>query len=288
MLGDGDESREGGVGGWVGAPADDEATFGGGAGEGPEDHFGGKVFGLGGAHERRAHTCADEADAVSAGPDFFGDARRHSRGGEGGEDAVVETRVVRAGEEDEGRGREIAQVELSAPCEWMIGGEEDTVFFLKQNVSAQAGRGRVGMEKAAGEVAGLKGGELGGGGGFGELEFDARMAAVELAQDRREDGGHGEAGEGDAHVADLAVGEGFEFSGQGGETAEEGFDAFEEVAASGGEFGTAAGAVEEVGAEGGLELGERAAESGLGDREGFRGFAKVELAGQLAEIDEVA
>jgi 3-isopropylmalate/(R)-2-methylmalate dehydratase large subunit len=89
-------------------------------------------------------------------------------------------------------------------------------------------------------------------------------------------------------VADLAVGEGAKFAGQGGETAKEWLDAFEEETAGGCQFGAATGAVEEIGAEGGLKLSEGAAERGLGDGEGLGGFAEMELAGQLAKIDEVA
>src|SRR5690606_20392151 len=98
----------------------------------------------------------------------------------------------------------------------------------------------------------------------------------------------GQTGEGDADVSDLAGGESFDFGGDGRERAEEGFDSIEEEAAGGRDFDAAAGAVEEVGVEGGLELGNGAAERGLGDGEGFRGFAKVELRGDLAEVNEVA
>jgi hypothetical protein len=168
----------------MGAPAKDEAAFRGGAGEGAEDDLSRKIFCLGGAHEGGADAGADEAHAVRAGPDFFGDARGDARGGKGGEDTIVETGVMRAGKKHERRRREIPKVKLTAAGEGVIGGEEDAVFFLKQEVSAEAGGGRIGVEETAGEVAGLQSGELGGGGGFVKLEFDAGVSAVELAENR--------------------------------------------------------------------------------------------------------
>ena len=105
--------------------------------------------------------------------------------------------------------RAFCMAEFAAAGEGMVGREQHAVFLLQQDVRAQAGRGRVGVEKTAGEIAGLQRGELGRGGRFVELEPDAGVAAVKFADDRRQDRGHGQAGKGNAHMADLAVGEGF-------------------------------------------------------------------------------
>jgi hypothetical protein len=113
------------------------------------------------------------------------------------------------------------------------------------------------------------------------------MTTVKLAQDRGQHGRHGQPRERDAHLAGLTVGEGPQISRQGREAAEVGLDTLEEQAPGGREFGAAAGAVEEIGAEGRFELGEGATEGRLSDGEGFGGFAKMQLAGQLAEINEV-
>ena len=167
------------------------------------------MFGLAWAHKRRAHARANEADAVGAGPDFLGDPRGHAGGCKRREHAVVKPGIVRAGEKDERGRREVDQAEFAATGEGMVGREQHAVFLLQQDVRAQAGRGRVGVEKTAGEIAGLQRGELGRGGRFVELEPDAGVAAVKFADDRRQDRGHGQAGKGNAHMADLAVGEGF-------------------------------------------------------------------------------
>ena len=65
------------------------------------------------------------------------------------------------------------------------GGEEDTVEFAEQNAGADARRGRIGVKKATGDVAGLERGELGGRGGLGQFEADAGMETMKLADDRR-------------------------------------------------------------------------------------------------------
>jgi hypothetical protein len=80
----------------------------------------------------------------------------------------------------------------------------------------------------------------------------------------------------------------FRSEGRAARPRRRGFDAIEEETSGGGELGAAAGAVEQVGAERGFKLREGTAQSGLGDGEGLGGFSKVQLAGQLAEIDEVA
>ena len=286
--GDLDESGEGGVGRRGFAPADDEAAFGSGAFERTENDFGWKMLGFGRCHERCTETGADKTDGVGAGPDLFGDARGESGAVEGGEDAVVVAGIVRAGKDDERRGGEIAELKMRTRSERVIGGEQDAVAFAKQETRVKMGRGSVGVEKSAGEVAGFERGELDGGGGLVELDANAGEALVEFAQDSGEDGGHREAGEGDTDVSDLAGGERFDFVGDRSEGAQQRFGAIEQQATGGSDFDAAARAIEEIGVEGGFELGDGAAERGLGDGERFGGFAKVELSGDLAEVDEVA
>ena len=119
-------------------------------------------------------------------------------------------------------------------------GKEDAVELAEQDARADAGRRCIGVEETAGDVAGLERGELGGGGRFGEFEADAGMEAVKLANDRRQHGGHGEARERDAHVADLAAGKGLKVGGNGGDGPENGFKAVEEEPAGRGDLDAAA------------------------------------------------
>jgi hypothetical protein len=113
------------------------------------------------------------------------------------------------------------------------------------------------------------------------------MEAVKLTDDRREHGGHGEAGEGDAHVADLAAGEGLKVGGNRRNGAENGLEAFEQQFAGGRDLDAAARAIEEIGIERGFELGDGAAEGGLRDDQRLGGFAEMELTRDLAEVNEV-
>lgn len=239
-------------------------------------------------HERGAEAGADETDGVGAGPDFLGDARGQAGAVERGEDAIVEPGIVRARKHDERRRGEIAELEFGARGEWVGGGEQHAVALAQEQARVQARRGRVGMKKAARERAGVERGELSGSRGFVEFDADAGEALAERAQDAGQHGGHREAGERDADVTDLAGGKRLEFGGNCGERTEERFDALEEQATGGRDLDAAAGAVEQIGGEGGLELGDGAAERGLRDRERLGGLTEMKLARDLAEIDEVA
>lgn len=172
--------------------------------------------------------------------------------------------------------------------EGVCGREQDAVELAEQDASAHAGRGCIRVEEAARDVAGLERGELRGRGGLGEFEADAGMEAVKLANNGRQHGGHSEAGESDAHVADLAASEGPEVGGNGRDRAEDGFEAFEEKPAGRGELDAAARAIEQIGVERRLQLGDGPAQGGLGDGEDLSGLAEMELAGDLAEVNEVA
>lgn len=286
--GDLDEGGEGGVGRRGFAPADHEATFGGGTFEGAENDLGRKVLGFGRRHESGAETGANESNGIGARPNLFGDARRETGAGKGGEDAVVVTGIVRARKDDEWRRGKIPKLKMRATGERMSGGKEDPVAFAEQEAGMKVRCRGVGVEKAAGEIAGFERGELGGRGRFVEFDANAREALVELAENARKDGGHGEAGEGDPDVSDLTGSERLEFGGNGHERTKEWFDAFEEKASRGRDFYPAAGAIEEVSAEGGFELGNRTAEGGLRDGEAFGGFAEVKLGGDFAKVDQVA
>jgi hypothetical protein len=167
------------------------------------------------------------------------------------------------------------------------GGEQEAVALAEEDVGAHAGGRGVGVKEAAGDFAGEECGELRRSRGLGKLEADAGMAAVKLTDERREHRRHGEAGEGDAHVPDLSAGESLEIARDSGEGTELGLDPLEEEFPGRRDFDTAPRAVKEVGVEGGFELSYGAAEGGLGDAEGLGSFAKMELAGDLAEIDEV-
>ena len=106
--------------------------------------------------------------------------------------------------------------------------EKNAIELAEEDAGADTGSGSVRVEETAGDLAGLEGSELGGCRGLGELEADAGMAAVKLADDRREHGGHGEAGKGDAHVADLAAGECLKVGGNRRDGAENGLEAFQQ------------------------------------------------------------
>ena len=166
-------------------------------------------------------------------------------------------------------------------------GEENAVELAEEDAGADTGSGSVRVEETAGDLAGLEGSELGGCRGLGELKADAGMAAVKLANDWREHGGHGEAGKRDAHVADLAAGEGLKVGGNRRDGAENGLETFEQQFAGGRDLDTAARAIEKIGIERGFELGDGAAEGGLRDHQRLGRFAKMELPRDLAEVNEV-
>ena len=171
----------------------------------------------------------------------------------------------------------------------MAGREKQAVALAEKQARADAGRGRrAGVEKTAAEFAGLERDELRGGGRFVEFEADAGESAAEFAENAGQDGGHREAGEGDADVSLFAARERLDFATGGGEGAEDRLDAFGEGAAGGGEFDAAARAHEKLGADGGLKLHDLAAERGLRDGERLGGFAEMELARDLEEVNEVA
>jgi len=167
-------------------------------------------------------------------------------------------------------------------------GEENAVELAEEDAGADTGSGRVGVEETAGDLAGLERDELGGCRGLGELEADPGMEAVKLTDDRREHGGHGEAGKGDAHVADLAAGEGLKVGGNRRNGAENGLEAIAQQFAGGRDLDAAARAIEEIGIERGFELGDGAAEGGLRNGKRLGGFAEMELTRDLAEVNEVA
>ena len=88
-------------------------------------------------------------------------------------------------------------------------------------------------------------------------------------------------------MANLATGEGLKVGGNRSDGAQDGGEAFEEELTGGRDLDAAARAVEEIGVECGFELGDGAAEGGLRDGERLGGFTEMELAGDLAEINEV-
>ena len=101
--------REGGFGCNGLTPAEDEATFGGGTGERQKGDLGREVLRLGRCHERGTETGADEADAVGAGPDFFGDARGDTGTRKRGQNTVIKTRIMRARKQHERSVGEVAE-----------------------------------------------------------------------------------------------------------------------------------------------------------------------------------
>src|SRR5688572_13885311 len=101
----------------------------------------------------------------------------------------------------------------------MCGRQQNSVSLFQQKTRMQLGRWSVGMEKTTRESAGLQCRELGGGGGFVELDAHAGKAAIELAQNSGEDSRHREAGESDSDVPKLAGGQRVEFAGNRSEAA---------------------------------------------------------------------
>jgi hypothetical protein len=83
-------------------------------------------------HERNAKSRPHQADAVSAWPDLLGDARSDARLGKGRENTVVEPRVIGAGKKHKRRRGEVAQAELGAFAERMVGREEDTISLPQE------------------------------------------------------------------------------------------------------------------------------------------------------------
>src|SRR5215216_3386485 len=141
------------------------------------------------------------------------------------------------------------------------------------------------MKKTAADIAGMERGELGGGGRFGEFEANAGVEPVELAQDFGQDGRHRQTGERDAQMTHLAASECSQIGWNGGESAEQGFDAIEEQTSGRGDFDAASGSVQQIGIKRRFKLRNGAAQRRLSDCETLGGLAKVQLPGDLPEVN---
>ncbi len=111
---------------------------------------------------------------------------------------------------------------------------------------------------------------------------------MEFPQDVGQDGRHREPREGDPQPPDPALGDGLHVRRDAHEGGEHRLDLLDKRGARRGQLHPAAGAGEQPGAKGRLQLRDLAAERGLGDRERLGGLPEMEPASDLAEIDEVA
>lgn len=282
-MSDGEESVREGAGGRSVPPGEGEAADGGGADETTEDDLGGQVLRFGGAHERGTEAGAHEADRVGARPDFLGDVGNYARLGECGEGAVVEAGVVDAREKHERDVGEVTEFKHAAAGERVIGGQDNAVGFLEKEAGLKTVGQGVGMEEAAGDVVLAQGGDLAGGGRLVELDADAGMRALKLAQDRGQHGRHGEVGEAHARDAVLTGGDGGELGGETVELAQPRLDAGEEGGARDGELDATLGADKKGEVERGLELGDLAAEGELRDAQGLGVTAEMEVLRNLGK-----
>jgi hypothetical protein len=168
----------------------------------------------------------------------------------------------------------------------MRGGEKDAVAFAQQEPGFHAGHGGVRMKEPARDVSVLQRRELTRGRRLREFEPDAGVVLVKFAEDFRQDGGHGEAGEGHAEMSNLSAGERGKIRRNRGQTAQQRFDPLQQHPASGSEFQRHAGVrLSRSASSAVLELGNGAAERWLCDCERLGRLPKMQEAGDLAKVN---